>query len=72
MSSDEYSEHLAVSDVAPRKELVLAVSLWEMPYPDTLRNAPSASSLEFLADFCCSSESPGSLRGARMITLALP
>ena len=71
MSSDEYSEHLCVCDVAHRKELVPAVALWEVQYPDTFRNAPSASSLEFLAEFCCSAESPGSLGNARTVTLAL-
>uniref|UniRef100_A0A8D2N0G1 HEAT repeat-containing protein 6 n=1 Tax=Zonotrichia albicollis TaxID=44394 RepID=A0A8D2N0G1_ZONAL len=40
--------------------------------PDTLRNAPSASSLEVSAEFCCSAESPGSLGSARTTALVLP
>lgn len=43
----------------------------EMQYPDTLRNAPSASSLEVSAGFCCSAESPGSLGSARTTTLSI-
>lgn len=43
----------------------------EMQYPDTLRNAPSASSLEVSAEFCCSAESPGSLGSARTPTLSI-
>lgn len=63
---------MCVCDVAHGKELVPAIALWEMQYPDILRNAPSASNLEFPAAFCCSAESPGSLGHARTVTLALP
>lgn len=60
-----------VFDVAHCKELVPVVALWEVQYPDTLRSTPSASNLEFLAEFCSSAQSPGSLGNARTVILAL-